>query len=156
MSECDLLYKRRSCEHRVVRAPLLKAAPLADSHIISQSLTDFRTKERLHARSPLKLWFCCRCERSTTENSSLRRLGLADNSFDEIGAYHLSEAILIYLDLSHNEIGDAGASSISTALPANSSLTHLDLSANNLRRWCLFPFQGPHNKLLLDYKLGFH
>ena len=49
------------------------------------------------------------------DHRKLRRLGLADNSYDEIGAYHLSEALKetsfqICLDLSHNQIGDAGAS----------------------------------------------
>ena len=159
MSACDLLYMRRSCEQRVVLAPALALLHhIAIAHRFSS--------KRETPRSLLTLWFCCLWERSTTENCSLRRLGLADNSYDEIGAYHLSEALKetsfqIYLDLSHNQIGDAGASSISTvlnensfalifltlrgnrisntsasslstALLANSILTHLDLSANSI------------------------
>ena len=57
------------------------------------------------------LWFCCLRERSTRENCSLRSLGLADTSFDENWCLSSFRGPHLILDLSHNEIGDAGASS---------------------------------------------
>ena len=64
------------------------------------------------------------------------------------GASSLSTALtanssLTHLDLSGNGIGDNGASSLSTALTANSSLTHLDLSGNRIGDGGAFQFLFP-------------
>ena len=158
MSECDLLCKRRSCEQRVVRAPVFAASPLADSHIISQLLTGFRAEERLLA----VYWRCGfvasvrdrpgASSLSTTlpANSSLTNLDLSYNIIGDAGAsYSLSTAlsedssVLKYLKLRGNSI-DAGASSLSTTLTANSSPTNLDFrNTEHYRwRWCSFFKRG--------------
>ena len=68
---------------------------------------------------------------------NLTSLTLNKNSIGEAGASALSQALtanssLTTLELRLNNIGNAGASSLSQALTANSSLTSLDLGANSI------------------------
>ena len=68
-------------------------------------------------------------------NSSLTQLKLSHNSIGDAGATALAEALrenssLTVLNLFYNKIGDAGATGLAEALRANSTLTKLVLSEN--------------------------
>ncbi|XP_073912059.1 protein NLRC5 isoform X2 [Castor canadensis] len=67
----------------------------------------------------------------------LQCLRLSENSIDDVGCYHLSEALrttasLEELGLSHNQIEDAGAQHLAAILPGLPKLRKIDLSANRI------------------------
>ncbi|KAK7487894.1 hypothetical protein BaRGS_00020795 [Batillaria attramentaria] len=71
-------------------------------------------------------------------NSSLQRVTLAGNGFDDKAAVHFAEFLLTchleYLNLSHNDLGEAAGLLLGPAISENSTLKELDLSWNQLRR----------------------
>jgi hypothetical protein len=70
-------------------------------------------------------------------NTSLTYLDLSKNEISDAGATSIAEALksntsLTNLDLSGNQISDAGAIPIAEALKSNTSLTNLDLNDNQI------------------------
>ena len=76
-------------------------------------------------------------ERIRANDSTLTYLDLSNNNIGDAGATALATALhtnisLTALSLYNNNIGDAGATALATALHTNTSLTTLDLRYNNI------------------------
>ncbi len=73
--------------------------------------------------------------RLQANDATLKEVNLTDNNIGDAGAYALAYALrynktLIKINLSGNNIGDSGASALATALVHNKTLTTIDLLGN--------------------------